>query len=77
MTEHGGGRQHPQVKDEGAQGLSLSQDSVPPEEAVSETQSVSLIFCSFLAPHFGDLLAVYVLGTDSYHIQVIFLGESS
>lgn len=32
MTEHGGGRQHLQVKDEQAQGLSLSQDSVPPEE---------------------------------------------
>lgn len=44
---------------------------------VSETQSVSLVSRSFLAPRFGDLLAVHVLGTDSYHFQVIFLGESS
>lgn len=76
--KEGGGRQHPQVEDEGAQGSSLSQDSVPPEETwVSETHSVSLVSCSFLAPRFGDLLAVHVLGTDSYHFQVIFLGESS
>lgn len=43
----------------------------------SKTQSVSLVSCSFLAPHLGDLLPVQVLGTDSHHFQVIFLGESS
>lgn len=36
---------------------------------IDEIHSVSLASCSFLAPRFGDLLAMSILGTDSYPLS--------
>lgn len=41
----------------------------PPEEIELQKHAVSLASCSFLAPRFGDLLAVHVLGTDFYPLS--------